>query len=58
MTNCGEADPVVLERDHMGNKVGNVADLVHQRVVWGTILEELEKYQIRCANCHRRKTAK
>jgi hypothetical protein len=55
---CGETDPVVLEFDHRGDKAGNIADMVSCLTAWGTILKELEKCQIRCANCHRRKTAR
>ena len=53
---CGEADPVVLEFDHVRDKVANVSALIHAQRPWGVILEEIEKCQVRCANCHRRKT--
>lgn len=55
---CGESDPVVLEFDHVrGNKTGDVANLVRSGRKWETILVEIEKCEVRCANCHRRVTA-
>lgn len=55
---CGEADPVVLEFDHVqGAKDGNIAD---QLSSWSLarLLREIEKCEVCCANCHRRRTAK
>jgi hypothetical protein len=56
---CNENDPIVLESDHKddANKINNVSNMVYQNS-WGTILIELEKCETRCANCHRRRTAK
>ena len=54
---CGEGDPVVLEFDHLGDKSFSIgAKLVH--FAWQTILEEIEKCEVVCANCHRRRTAR
>lgn len=53
---CGEKDPVVLEFDHVKDKLFNVSAMGRSR----TLLEvkrEIKKCVIRCANCHRRKTA-
>jgi len=48
----------VLEFDHVrGQKVKNVADLVKDGVRWSLIDEEIGKCDVRCANCHRRRTA-
>ena len=54
---CGESDPVVLEFDHVGVKRFDVADLIQSSRSWQTILAEIEKCEVRCANCHRRVTA-
>jgi len=56
---CGEKDILVLDFDHMNisSKINNVSNLI----VGGSISslnEEIKKCEIRCANCHRRKTAK
>lgn len=54
---CGECDPVVLEFDHVrGTKVKNLSDMVLGGWSLGTIQNEIEKCDIRCANCHRRIT--
>jgi hypothetical protein len=54
-SDCGEADPVVLEFDHVGPKLFNIAsDLVDRS--WPSILAEIEQCEVVCANCHRRRT--
>lgn len=54
---CGETDVEVLECDHVrGAKTGNVVDLIKRSFPWEKIEQELAKCDIRCANCHRRKT--
>ena len=56
---CGEPDVVVLQFDHVrGNKSANIAKMLRKRQSWDTILEEIEKCEVRCANCHARRTAK
>lgn len=56
---CGEGDPVLLEPDHVrGTKSANVSVLIHEGRTWRVILSELEKCDIRCVVCHRRKTAR
>lgn len=54
---CGESDMVVLEFDHRENKIKEVANLIRDRRPIVEIKEELEKCDVRCANCHRKKTA-
>lgn len=54
---CGSSDPVVYELDHVEEKIDNVADLVSRGLSWSTIFRELQKCEVRCANCHRRRTA-
>jgi len=57
---CGESDMVVLEFDHRGDtpKVKAVSQLIRLRVNLQRIKAEIAKCDVRCANCHRRKTAK
>jgi len=56
---CGEPDPVVLEFDHVtGTKVLEISNLVRRASSWKKIRREMEKCEVRCANCHRRKTAR
>jgi hypothetical protein len=53
---CGESDPVVLDFDHLRDKSFAVAEVLTYRR-WDVILEEIEKCDVVCANCHRRRTA-
>lgn len=57
---CGESDPIVLEFDHRDgeDKVECVSNLLYRFKRWESILKEIEKCEVRCANCHRRRTAK
>ena len=56
---CGERDPVVLEFDHVhGEKAYDVGLLLSRRYPWATVQAEISKCEVRCANCHRRKTAR
>lgn len=51
---CEESDPIVLEFDHIrGRKKFCISQRIHY--VWETLLKEIEKCDIRCANCHRRR---
>jgi hypothetical protein len=53
---CGEEDPVVLEFDHLGNKSFDIGQVLPYRN-WQSILDEIDKCEVVCANCHRRRTA-
>ena len=58
---CGEPDPVVSEFDHreQSEKKASVATLLAVvRASWATIQREIDKCDVRCANCHKRRTAK
>src|SRR5437899_1964598 len=50
---CGEADPLVLEFDHLRDKVANVSTLVRNLRSWRAIEAEIRKCEVVCANCHR-----
>jgi len=55
---CGEKDPIVLDFDHIDqkNKFKNVSRMLGGHYSWKSVLTEINKCEIRCANCHRRKT--
>jgi hypothetical protein len=56
---CGESDPIVLELDHVrGKKNMMISQLVSFGYSWDAVEKEIKKCDVRCANCHRRKTAK
>jgi hypothetical protein len=56
---CGEIDILVLEFDHIGdNKRCDVSALVSSQCSARTLKDEIAKCVVRCANCHRRKTAR
>jgi hypothetical protein len=57
-TDCGVADPVVLEFDHLGGKNADVAKLVHEGYRLSRVKAEVATCEIVCVNCHRRRTAK
>jgi hypothetical protein len=54
---CGEPDPVVLEFDHLRDKIDNVSKMASLKRPWTVILAEIAKCEVVCANCHRRRTA-
>ena len=55
---CGEKDPVVLEFDHRDQKTKfkKIASMLSGHYSWESVEKEIAKCEIRCANCHRRKT--
>jgi hypothetical protein len=53
---CGEQDPVVLEFDHLRDKLFDISHSLPYRN-WQSILNEIAKCDVVCANCHRRRTA-
>lgn len=55
---CGETDPVVLDFDHVrGEKIRNVGDMSFRPTGLARLQSEIAKCEIRCVNCHRRRTA-
>ena len=56
---CGESDPVVLQFDHLGtDKAGLVCRMVIEGFSWQTVVAEIAKCDVVCANCHFRRTAR
>ena len=56
---CGESDSVVLDFDHVrGHKISNVSHMVGRGYREWRLKAEIAKCEVRCANCHRRITAK
>lgn len=54
---CGESDIVLLEFDHVeGAKVMDLSSMLGRRS-WRAIADEITKCDVRCVNCHRRRTA-
>lgn len=54
---CGESDPIVLEFDHVrGTKEADISNMVQRGLSLVKIDSEIDKCDVRCANCHRRVT--
>jgi hypothetical protein len=54
---CGETDLVVLDFDHRGDKLAKVTDLARNEYSLARLQREIDRCEVRCANCHRRRTA-
>jgi hypothetical protein len=54
---CGEADSIVLEFDHLRDKKFSISEGLQSRN-WQSVLDEIAKCEVVCANCHRRRTAR
>ena len=55
---CGQTNPVVLEFDHVrGTKIDEISSMVRRGAPIETVVEEIHKCEVRCANCHRIATA-
>ena len=53
---CGETDIIVLEFDHIRDKDFNLSDAARNGVGIKKLKDEIAKCEVRCANCHRKKT--
>lgn len=55
---CDETDPLVLEFDHVdGTKHRAISDMIARCEPVERIQAEMEKCEVRCANCHKRITS-
>lgn len=56
---CGVTDPRILEFDHREGveKLAAIATLLKAQA-WDAMIAEIAKCDVRCASCHRRKTAR
>lgn len=55
---CGETNILVLEFDHVrGEKKYNVSEMIWRGLSIDSIRHEINKCDVRCANCHSIKTA-
>jgi len=55
---CGLNDPVCLSFDHVrGIKSMNVSRMIQNTYSWKCIQAEIRKCEVRCHNCHAKKTA-
>lgn len=52
---CGESRIPCLQFDHQGDKRATISNMMHYSRE--AIIEEIEKCEIRCANCHAIRTA-
>lgn len=55
---CGERDVVVLDFDHEGVKTATISAMARSEVSVTRLKAEIAECVVRCANCHRRKTAR
>ena len=55
---CGEADPRVLEFHRVGTKTWEIGRMIAQGYGVDAISAEISQCMVLCANCHRRLTAK
>lgn len=51
-------DPVVMEFDHLRDKTVGVIRVIFSKASIERLQAEIDKREVRCANCNRRKTAR
>jgi hypothetical protein len=54
---CGETDPRCLDFDHVREQKRCDISRMLGNYGWETIAKEIGKCEVRCANCHRKRTA-
>lgn len=56
---CGETNPIVLQFDHRDGveKLERISLLVNNKCSIKTLKEEIDKCNVRCANCHHIRTS-
>lgn len=56
---CGESDPIVLEFDHRepSEKIGSISNMISNGIGLDKVLLEINKCDVLCSNCHKRRTA-
>lgn len=55
---CNEADPVVLEFHHVGEKENDVSVLIGRGSSLEALIAEINKCVVLCGNCHKRLTVR
>lgn len=55
---CDEADPVVLEFDHLQEKRADLTHLVGEGYSAAALTREIRRCDVVCVNCHRERTAR
>ena len=55
---CGYEELAALDYDHVGTKRGGVLQLARGGSSVGQLQAEIDECEVRCANCHRRRTRK
>lgn len=58
-TDCGKTyPPYVMDLDHIDptQKIEKVSTMRRRRMAFSTIIAEIEKCEVVCANCHRERT--
>ena len=55
---CGEKDPRVLDFDHIkpSIKFKTISNMLSGHYSWQSVMKETKKCNVRCSNCHRKKT--
>jgi hypothetical protein len=53
---CSESDLLVLEFDHVGTKRDTIPAMARRGCSFARLKREIAECEVRCANCHRRRT--